>query len=194
MTQGGYDAFADPYAYKGTNVLKNRAGLRDARLLEAFELEMTALRAEEALPAGRFGPAHYRAVHRHLFQDVYSWAGRYRTVRTAKDGNAFCYPEHIDASMKKLFDRLKAPPFTGGADVYAFIEGAADFLADLNAIHPFRDGNGRCQLSFLHLVALRAGHPLNLHKVRRATMIPAMIASFAGDTRLLVDELAKLGG
>lgn len=194
MTQGDYDAFEDPYAYKGTNVLKNRAGLRDARLLEAFELEMTALRAEEALPAGRFGPAHYRAVHRHLFQDVYSWAGCYRTVRTAKDGNAFCYPEHIDVSMKKLFDRLKAPPFTGGADVYAFIEGAADFLADLNAIHPFRDGNGRSQLSFLHLVALRAEHPLSLHKVRRATMIPAMIASFAGDTRLLVDELAKLGG
>ena len=81
MTLGGYDAFADPYAYKGTNVLKNRAGLRDARLLESFELEMTALRAEEALPAGRFGPAHYRAVHRHLFRDVYSWAGRYRTVR-----------------------------------------------------------------------------------------------------------------
>ncbi len=194
MTLGGYDAFADPYAYTGTNVLKNRAGLRDARLLEAFELEMTALRADEALPAGRFGPAHYRAVHRHLFQDVYSWAGCYRTVRTAKDGNAFCYPEHIDANMRKLFDRLKAPPFTGGAGFHAFIEGATDFLADLNAIHPFRDGNGRSQLSFLHLVALRAEHPLSLHKVRRATMIPAMIASFAGDTRLLVDELAKLGG
>ncbi len=155
---------------------------------------MTALRADEPLPAGRFGPAHYRAVHRHLFQDVYSWAGRYRTVRTAKDGNAFCYPEHIDANMRKLLDRLKAPPFTGGAGVYAFIESAADFLADLNAIHPFRDGNGRSQLSFLHLVALRAGHPLNLRKVRRATMIPAMVASFAGDTRLLKDELARLGG
>lgn len=194
MTLGGYDAFEDPYAYKGTDVLKNRAGLRDARLLQAFELEMTGLRAEEALPAGRFGPAHYRAVHHHLFQDVYSWAGRYRTVRTAKDGNTFCFPEHIDASMVKLFGRLKSPPFTGGADFDAFIEAAADFLAELNAIHPFREGNGRSQLSFLHLVALRAGHPLDLRKVRRATMMPAMIASFAGDIRLLKDELAKLRG
>jgi len=75
MTDVGYDAFDDPYCYKGTGTLRNKAGLRDAEALEAFELEMTSLRAEEPLPDGRFGPAHYRAVHRHLFQDVYAWAG-----------------------------------------------------------------------------------------------------------------------
>lgn len=95
MTFGGYDAFEDPYSYRGLNCLKNRLGLRDPALLEAFELEMSTLRAEEPLAPGRFGPAHYRSVHRHLFQDVYSWAGRYRTVRTAKDGNWFCFPEYI---------------------------------------------------------------------------------------------------
>jgi cell filamentation protein len=72
MTDGGYDAFDDPYCYKGTFVLKNKAGLRDAEVLEGFELEMSALRAEEPLPIGRLGPAHYRAVHRHLFQDAFT--------------------------------------------------------------------------------------------------------------------------
>jgi cell filamentation protein len=192
MTGGGYDAFDDPYAYKGTDVLKNKAGLRDAALLEAFELEMTSLRAEDPLPAGRFGPTHYRAVHKHLFQDVYAWAGRYRTVRTSKHGNAFCYPKYIADSMEKLFARLQAPPFTGGADFPEFSAAAADFLGELNAIHAFREGNGRAQLAFLYLLGIRAGHPLDLRKVERATMLPAMIASFHGDLGPLTAELAKL--
>jgi fido (protein-threonine AMPylation protein) len=55
MTDVGYDAFDDPYCYPGTDVLRNKAGLRDAEALEAFELEMTTLRSEEPLPNGRFG-------------------------------------------------------------------------------------------------------------------------------------------
>lgn len=95
MTLGGYDAFDDPYSYKGSNCLKNRLGLRDPDVLQAFELEMSSLRAAEPLPTGRFGPTHYRRVHWHLFRDVYPWAGRYRTVRTAKGGNCFCFPESV---------------------------------------------------------------------------------------------------
>ena len=83
MSFVGYAAFDDPYVYKGTSVLKNKLKTRDADVLSAFEVEMTTLRAEEPLPAGRFGTAHYRSVHHHLFQDVYRWAGSYRTVRTA---------------------------------------------------------------------------------------------------------------
>lgn len=193
MNGGGYDAFDDPYAYKNTNVLRNKAGLRDADLLEAFELEMTALRAEEPLPAGRYGPAHYRAIHKHLFQDVYTWAGRYRTVRTSKDGNAFCFPEHIGRSMDTLFERLGAEAFIGAADLPQLATAAADFLADLNAIHPFREGNGRSQLAFLHLLGARGGHFLDLGKVRRTTMMPAMISSFRGDLAPLSAEISKLG-
>ena len=129
MTHGGYDAFDDPYCYNGTFVLKNKAGLRDIDALRDFELEMSSLRAEEPLPTGRFDPAHYKAVHHHLFQDVYRWAGRYRTVRTSKGGNAFCYPEYIDAQMILLFARLKETPFTGGASYEEFAKAAANFLA-----------------------------------------------------------------
>lgn len=82
----GYDAFDDPYCYKGTTTLKNKLGLRDPALLESFELEMTTLRASETLPHGKYGPRHYRRIHHHLFQDVYRWAGKYRTVRTSKAG------------------------------------------------------------------------------------------------------------
>jgi cell filamentation protein len=190
---GGYDAFDDPYSYRGLDCLKNRLGLRDPAALQAFELEMSTLRAEEPLPLGRFGPAHYRAVHHHLFQDVYRWAGRYRTIRTAKDGNWFCFPEHIKAQMNHLFRRLRVAPFLPGAGASPFLAAAAEFLADLNAIHPFREGNGRAQLAFLHLTALRAGHPLSLERVRQETFLPAMVASFSGELLPLITELTALG-
>ena len=192
MAFGGYDAFDDPYAYPGTFVLRNRLGIRDAATLEAFEVEMSTSRAEEPLPQGRFGTTHYRRVHRHLFQDVYSWAGRYRTVRTAKDGNVFCYPEHIATQMERLFTRLAAQDHLRGIEPDAFVHAAAAFLSDLNAIHPFREGNGRAQLAFLFIVAQNAGHPLRLERIQRFGFMPAMIASFAGDLHPLIAELEGL--
>lgn len=192
MSGHGYEVFDDPYCYKGTFVLKNRAGLREQRRLQAFELEMSALRAEEPLPSGRFGPAHYRAVHRHLFGDVYAWAGKYRTVRTAKGGNVFCYPEHIDAQMNALFRRLREAPFRGGQPADEFVTAAATFLAELNAIHAFREGNGRAQLAFMRLVSLRAGHPLDFTKIRPRAFLAAMIKSFGGELEPLQSELRRL--
>jgi cell filamentation protein len=192
MTGDGYEVFDDPYCYQGTFVLKNRANLRDADRLQAFELEMSVLRAEEPLPKGRFGPAHYRAIHRHLFGDVYTWAGRYRTVRTAKGGNVFCYPEHIDAQMTSLFARLRTRPFTGGALANHFVREAAAFLAELNAIHAFREGNGRSQLAFLRLVSMRAGHAFELTELRPSPFLAAMIRSFGGDVKSLELELRRM--
>jgi fido (protein-threonine AMPylation protein) len=128
MILEGYEAFDDPYVYKGTTVLKNRLGIRDQGTLEAFEVEMSTLRAEEPLPIGRFDAAHYRKIHRFLFQDVYSWAGRYRTVRIAKDRNVFCYPEHISDQMDKLFEHLNHGEMLRTDKFPLFAERAASFL------------------------------------------------------------------
>jgi cell filamentation protein len=192
MSDDRYEVFDDPYCYKGTSVLRNKAGLRDDDLLTNFELEMTTLRAREPLPDGAFDPAHYRAIHRHLFQDVYTWAGKYRTVRMTRGGNPFCYPEYIEAQANSLFVRLGDDVFQGGATRGAFVEAASEFLAELNVIHCFRDGNGRAQLTLMHLIAQRAGHPLKLEHVKRATFLPAMIESFAGDLTKLRKEIGAL--
>ncbi len=192
MNLGGYEAFEDPYAYKGSTVLRNRLQTRDWQKLQSFELEMTALRLEEPLPSGRFSMAHYCAIHRHIFRDVYSWAGRFRTVRTGKGGNWFCFPEYIPHEMSRIFGALRDDQLLAGRTFNHFIEGAALFLADLNAVHPFREGNGRAQLSFLHLLAIKAGHPLNLRRIRADEFLEAMIVSFAGDTALLQAEIARL--
>lgn len=192
MVRSAYDSFADPFCYKNSSVLKNKAGLRDYDALESFELEMMSLRAQEPWPAGRFDTRHYRALHHHWFQDVYTWAGRYRRVRTAKGGNVFCYPEHIGNQMELLFAKLQTPAFISGCSKEAFVSAAAEFLGELNAIHPFREGNGRTQLAFLYLLSDRAGHPLNLERVREDTMLEAMIESFHGRYAKLEQVIADL--
>jgi cell filamentation protein len=176
-----YEAVADPYCYAGTTVLKNIPGLRDHAALERFEAMAIARRAEEPLPVGVLGVLHYRAVHRQLFQDVYRWAGRFRTVRIAKGSAMFCYPENIPEQMQTLFAELRARRFLQSLAPDAFAAAAAHFMATLNAIHPFRDGNGRTQLTFLALLAKHAGKELALERLDPDAFLAAMIASFHGD-------------
>jgi cell filamentation protein len=187
-----YDTFEDPYSYRGSQCLKNRRGLRDPAVLQIFEMEMSALRAQEPLPDGWFGPPHYKRVHWHLFRDVYRWAGQYRTVRTAKGGHWFCYPEHIDAQMRRLFQNLTGPGFKPGSEASTFIPNLAEFLTELNAIHPFREGNGRAQLAFVCLLGSRTGHPFHLDRLNPESFMSAMIKSFQGDLGALTAELEVL--
>ena len=131
MSSEGYDAFDDPYAYSGISVLENLLDIRDQAKLDAFEVEISTLRAEEALPEGPFDSAHYCRIHHHLFQDVYAWAGQYRTVRTSKGGNAFCYPEHIPGQMDALFRDLQNGKVFEGCSQEAFLEKIASFLGQV---------------------------------------------------------------
>lgn len=133
--------------------------------------------------------AHYRAVHRHLFQDVYAWSGQYRTVALSKGGNVFCYPAYIPREMDRLFANLKLSGFLGQTTIDEFVAGAAHFLAELNAIHPFREGNGRTQTTFIVLLALRAGRTVDLELLRPERFLAAMIASFDGREQALRVEL-----
>jgi fido (protein-threonine AMPylation protein) len=86
-----YDAIDDPYTYEKSTVLKNRLDLRAQGELDAFEAEISSARAEEPLPEGSLDFAHYKAVHHHLFQDVYGWAGQVRTVRSRKAAVHFAF-------------------------------------------------------------------------------------------------------
>lgn len=187
-----YQADPDPYCYPNSSVLKNKAGLATEAELEEFETAMTFARSEEPLPRGRLSASHYRAIHHHLFQDVYTWAGKDRTVRLSKGDSTFCYPEHIGAEMARVFAWLKQQRFLTGQSLPDFARRAAHFLAELNAIHPFREGNGRTQLTFLALLADRASHPLNLDKMDPQATLNAMIKSFSGNESPLTALIKRL--
>src|SRR5688572_24322832 len=91
------------YCYPGTSVLKNRLGVENQEELNKIESFFVGKRTREGLPRGRLSYSHYRAVNRHLFQDIYRWAGRVRRVQIAKGGSVFCLPEYIDGQMRVLF-------------------------------------------------------------------------------------------
>lgn len=166
--------------------------MRAAADLARYEATAYALRSLEPLPTGRLSVSHYRAVHKHLFGDVYVWAGRYRTIRTGKGGNWFCYPENIEREMKRAFLTLQTRQQSSRKSPGAFAMNAAAFLAELNAIHPFHEGNGRTQLSFLALMAASAGYALDLERLEPAAFLAAMIASFHGDERELARQILAL--
>lgn len=187
-----YEAIDDPYCYRGTTVLRNKLDIRDAGQLTAFEEEISKARAGEPLPPGRLTSTHYRAIHRHLFQDVYGWAGQLRRVRIAKGGSMFAYPEHLAAGLQRLFQGLRRRHGLCGLTRDGFAEQAAHVLAELNALHPFRDGNGRTQLIFMALVADQAGHPFDLTRLEPERFLHAMIASFRGDETPLAVEISSL--
>lgn len=190
----GYEAEQDPYCYPGTSVLINLAGLRDQTVLDQFELSMFLTRAEEPLPGGALDYDHYRRIHHHLFQDVYSWAGEPRTIRIAKGGNWFCYPENLEPFMEGAFARLSGTNFLVGLDDGSFATNAADILAEINAGHPFREGNGRTQLAFLKLLILNAGRTFDDDAIEQGSMIEAMTESFAGSTAQLTDIVRRIVG
>jgi cell filamentation protein len=189
-----YDAVADPYCYPGTTVLKNLLDIRDQGTLSEIEAALTDERSAEPLPHGRLTATHYAAIHHHLFQDVYPWAGKYRTVRISKDSSSFCYPENIAREMRALFTSLKTKQYLRGLSREGFAAEATSFLSTLNAIHPFREGNGRTQTTFLALLAEQAGHPLDLDRLVPNDFLAAMVASFKGDDRPLAQQMLLLIG
>jgi cell filamentation protein len=110
----------------------------------------------------------------------------------AKGENMFCYPENIAGQLKRLFVWLKDQRFLRGIGTTDFSTEAAHFLAELNAIHAFREGNGRTQLAFLTLLAAQAGHPLDFERLDPEAFLAAMIASFHGDEGRLARHLHEM--
>jgi cell filamentation protein len=188
---------ADPYLYPGTNTLKNLAGIQDSSELERFEAISTANRITQLhfQPlSGHFDVVHLQGIHRHIFQDVYSWAGEFRTVDMATQGGSwFCRPEFILQSLTNLFLELEREENLKSAAQEKFFSKAAHYMGEINAVHPFREGNGRAQREFIREMGLHAGFHVNWAKVTRAAMYSASVVSFEkGDSGPLVRLIAEI--
>ena len=94
--------------------------------------------------------------------------------------------------MKRLFARLEEERLFDARSTPEFANTWAHFLAELNAIHPFREGNGRTQLAFVAMLASHAGHPLDLDRLEPEATLDAMIRSFQGDEAPLRDLIAAM--
>ena len=167
----------DPYVYPGTNVLRNLRDIRDADLLSEYESEMTGRRIIQLSQrpiTGAFDAAHLRAIHRHIFQDLFDWAGEFRTVNIQRGSQMpFALYEQIAPCLSSLFGKLaKERPLT------PFFARAAYYLGEINAIRPFREGNGRTQREFIRELAATVEIKLAWQRINREELIEGSIASF----------------
>ncbi|WP_401001051.1 Fic/DOC family protein [Agromyces sp. GXQ0307] len=153
------------YLIPGTHILRNLSPrpLQSVAALRAFEdshvrSRLIELRMEPI--EGNYDTEHWRAIHRHLFQDVYAWAGDLRTVNISK-GKFFVAPEHIRGAVDDMARALAEENHLKQLSPLRFADRLTDYYHYLNTVHPGREGNGRTQRAFWDELARNAGHRID---------------------------------
>lgn len=182
----------DPYVYPGTDTLRNLHGITDDKALTELELKITLARGAQAarltFPASADG---YRALHKHLFQDLYDWAGQDRTVDTAKGRARFAHVPYIARELDKLFADVGAKNGLRGLPRDEFFDRLGNHINEINAIHPFREGNGRTMRHHAVQLARDAGHPIRIAAIDKDKWMEASRHGFlTGDHRGMTAVLA----
>jgi len=175
------------HCYPGTDVLINFADLREPKQLEAFERMVTYQRGIElelSPMRGQFDFAHLCLIHRHLFSDIYPFAGQLRDEDIAKGSFRFASVEYIKPEADRLFQELKEENHLVGLSREQLPARLAHYMAELNVLHPFRDGNGRAQREFIRSLALRSGYQMDWSRVKPSEILSASIRSVVNSTDL----------
>jgi cell filamentation protein len=173
----------DPYADSVTGVLRNKLGLSTDRELETAERDITdaaLIFLKEAPVVPSYDLGHLCTIHRRIFGDIYDWAGQLRTVAIAK-GSWFCLPQYIESSAAEIFRALHGENFLRSLSRDVFTERLTYYLGEINAIHPFREGNGRAQRAFFEQLSLDAGFILDWQHLDADRNIAASAAIMRGD-------------
>ena len=188
-----YDA-DDTYCYPGTDVLRNKAEITNAEDLDAYEGELSTLRSIEILEnpvAGQFNLAHLQRIHLALFQDIYDWAGEIRTVDISRGNSRFANVRFIEAAANDIFNKLARENWLKGLDADALSKRLAHYLSEINALHPFREGNGRVQRIFISQLSQSAGYQLDYSDPEQEQIYRAMELAFNGDESPLANLILE---
>lgn len=186
---------ADPYVYPGTGVLRNLAGLRDADTLADREAQTSTLRLAQLAAIrleGAYDLSHLQAFHRFIFRDIYPWAGELRSVPLAKPGSMFALPTHIESYANEALRQLAGEGHLRGLSRDRFAERLTHYYAEINAVHPFREGNGRVERAFLRQLAQDADHTLAWERLSSKALVYASRRSFQGDNLAMRDLIEKV--
>ncbi|MBV6341433.1 Fic family protein [Candidatus Magnetobacterium casensis] len=172
---------SDHYTDAATGILKNRLGITTKAELEKAEACFAGTRSYELSQnplKGNFDLEHLKAIHGYIFKDLYEWAGQCRDINIAKGDNLFAHHIHIEAAAKLISDKLAKEKHLAGLSKANFCKRAAFYLGELNALHPFREGNGRTQREFISHLAYANGYYIEWKNVSQDDMTQAGIASF----------------
>lgn len=163
------DAAYRKILWPGTEVYRNKLNIHDGQELEEAERLMVSQRVEQGFPPSvtPYTYAGFRETHRHMFQDIYDWAGQERRYTTGRGAAPFATPENITNWMEQQFAALDERRFHMSRSRDIFAREAAILVNEINAAHPFIDGNGRTQRQWLRALARDMGHQLNIRSADR---------------------------
>jgi cell filamentation protein len=185
--------FDKVYCYPGTEVLINNFNEHDPRVLSQYERMYTGARIIDLFKKpiqGKFDLSHLKAIHKYIFQDIYPWAGELRLVNISKE-ILFCDAQFIEKTISKVFDKLAQENYLRDCSEKNIAEKAAYYLGEINAVHPFREGNGRAQREFVRELLLPLGFKVDYSLCDPKMMLYASINAFAGDYELMTELFDK---
>lgn len=181
-----YGTGQDPYCYKDTDVLRNKLDIFDTQELEEAERELSLINADRIeLSPPPYDFTYLKRLHHQLFHDLYDWAGEVRTIDIAKGNTRFCNVNRIVPEAEKLFTKLAEHSYFTQLKKAGLVSVCAELYAELNAVHPFRDGNGRAQRLFFEHLIINSGYHLSWYPLERNEWVEANVAGYYCDYRPL---------
>jgi cell filamentation protein len=188
--------FQDPYLYPNSNVLRNKFNIRDNEKLSEIEKEISYKKRKSKPKKGNFGYKHLQSLHKHLFAEIYPWAGETRKIEIAKSNTMFAVSHRIEPEINKLFNRLNQEDLhecTQNELAYKLSE----YFNEINAVHPFREGNGRTNRLFCSELAKKYGCKIDWKSMTKEEYINASIkgtleADYRPMEKLIVQNISKI--
>lgn len=183
----------DPgYFVECGDTMQNKLGISDAKELELIEYDITAANTQKVLKNSRpkkFNLELFLDLHRQLFEEIYNFAGKIRTVNISKPDSPvpFCYVDFIPSEANRIFGELERDKYLVGLSQPDFVEKLTYYASELNALHPFREGNGRTTRLFLDLLCNNAGYFIDFSLASRRAILHADTEAFAGNLQPLHD-------
>lgn len=177
------------YCYPNTSILKNKLNITNDEDLYKAESELVAYQITNLVQnpiKGNFNFEKLKLIHKRLFEKIYDWAGTPRTCAIAKK-DLFCLPQYIDSYANDIFSKLEKENYFINYDYDKTLNLLVDLFADINALHPFREGNGRTQREFIEELAKVNGIDLDLTRVEKMDMIIASHESINGNYEKLAE-------
>ncbi|WP_375628017.1 MULTISPECIES: type II toxin-antitoxin system protein adenylyltransferase VbhT [unclassified Bartonella] len=183
-----YKGSGDPHTDPETGVMYNRFGIKDKATLQRVESTISYVKSFEFVHTpigGKFDLDYMKEIHRRLFGDIYEWAGQVRLVDIAKGNSMFASYNQIESYAPKITKKLAKEQYLRGLGAYDFSQRAGYYMGELNALHPFREGNGRTQREFMVQLAREAGYHINWKGIERQEMTRASIEAHFGNSEYL---------
>jgi cell filamentation protein len=174
----------DPYVIAGSTCLINKLGFTNTADLNRAEAELTKLTMAELFyqpVAATFDLKHLQTIHQRLFEDVYAWAGQFRSVEIAKGGALFLPYRLIHTELTGIFQQLHDEHLLARLTLAEFGQRAGFYLAQINKVHAFREGNGRTQRLLIEQLANHNGYMIDWNSISQDAMGQASRAARTQD-------------